>query len=118
MHWKDLDTGKDWGEGVTEDEMVGWHHLLKGHEFEQTLGESEGQGNLACCQSWACKDRHDWATERRKQSAWGHEAVEMWVVCEYQVHTEFQSLSAKNKNKKACKYFVNNFTLIVEMITF
>ena len=35
------------GEGVTEDEMVGWHHRLNGHEFEQTLGDSEGQGSLA-----------------------------------------------------------------------
>ena len=34
---------------MTEDEMVGWHHRLNGHEFEQTLGDSEGQGNLACC---------------------------------------------------------------------
>ena len=37
--------------GVTEDEMVGWHHRLHGHEFEQTLGDSEGQGRLACCSS-------------------------------------------------------------------
>ena len=37
--------------GVTEDEMVGWHHRLNGHEFEQTPGDSEGQGSLACCNS-------------------------------------------------------------------
>ena len=45
---KDRDTGKDWGQaekGVTEDEMVGWHHSLNGHEFEQTRGGSEGQGS-------------------------------------------------------------------------
>ena len=35
---------------MTEEEMVGWHHRLTGHEFEQTLGDGEGQGNLACCQ--------------------------------------------------------------------
>ena len=35
--------------GMTEDEMAGWHHRLNGHESEQTLGDSEGQGNLACC---------------------------------------------------------------------
>ena len=35
--------------GVTKDEMVGWHHRLNGHEFEQILGDSEGQGILACC---------------------------------------------------------------------
>ena len=37
---------------MTEDEMVGWHHQLNGHEFEQTLGNSEGQGSLACCSPW------------------------------------------------------------------
>ena len=49
---KDLDAGKDWGQKekrATEDEMVGWHHQLNGHEFDQTLGDSEGQGSLACC---------------------------------------------------------------------
>ena len=42
--------------GVTEDEMVGWHRQLNGHEFEQTLGDSEGQGSLACCSSWGCQE--------------------------------------------------------------
>ena len=49
---KDPDAGKDWGHEenrVTEDEMVGWPHQLNGHEFEQTLGDGEGQGSLACC---------------------------------------------------------------------
>ena len=41
---------------MTEDEMVGWHHRLDGHEFEQVPGEGEGQGSLACCSSWACKE--------------------------------------------------------------
>ena len=36
--------------------MVGWHHQLNGHEFEQTLGDSEGQGSLACCSPWGCKE--------------------------------------------------------------
>ena len=39
-----------------EDEMAGWHHWLDGHEFEKTLGESVGQGSLACCSSWGCKE--------------------------------------------------------------
>ena len=38
-----------------EDKMVGWHHRLNGHEFEQALGESEGQGSLVCCRPWGCK---------------------------------------------------------------
>ena len=41
---------------MTEDEMVGWHHQLNGHEFEQTLGDSEGQGSLACCGPWVQKE--------------------------------------------------------------
>ena len=51
---KDPDAGRDWGQaetGATEDEMVGWHHWLHGHEFEQTLGDSEGQGGLVCSSS-------------------------------------------------------------------
>ena len=49
---------------VTEDEMVGWHHQLSGHEFEQTLGESEGKGRLPCCSPWGCKqlDMTEWTT--------------------------------------------------------
>ena len=41
---------------MTEDEMVGWHPRLNGHEFEQALGDSEGQGGLACCSPWGCKE--------------------------------------------------------------
>ena len=44
------------GKGMTEDENVGWHHLLDGHEFELTLGDGDGQGNLACCSPWSCKE--------------------------------------------------------------
>ena len=42
--------------GVTEDEMVGWHHGLNGHESEQALGDSEGPGSLACCSPWGRKE--------------------------------------------------------------
>ena len=41
---------------MREDEMVGWHHQLNGHEFEQTLGAGDGQGDLACCSPWGCKE--------------------------------------------------------------
>ena len=41
---------------MTEDEMVGWHHRLDGHEFEQALGDGEGQGNLVCCSPWGHKE--------------------------------------------------------------
>ena len=41
---------------MTEDEMVGWQHQLDGHEFEQSPGDGEGQGRLACCSPWGCKE--------------------------------------------------------------
>ena len=56
--WKDPDVGKDWRleeKGTTEDEMSGWYHQLNEHEFEQTLGDGEGQGSLACCSPCGCK---------------------------------------------------------------
>ena len=62
---KDADAGKDWGQEEkegTEDEMVGWHHRLNGHE---SIGDSEGQGSLACCSAWDHKDLDtisDWTT--------------------------------------------------------
>ena len=56
---KTLIAGKNWRQeekGMTEHEMVGRHHQFNGHEFEQTLEDSEGQGSLACCSSWSCKE--------------------------------------------------------------
>ena len=56
---KDPDAGKYWGQeekGKTEDEMVGWHHRLDGDGFGWTLGVGDGQGGLACCGSWGCKE--------------------------------------------------------------
>ena len=56
---KDSDAGRDWGQeekGMTEDEMAGWHHGLDGHESEWTLGVGDGQGGLACCDSWGRKE--------------------------------------------------------------
>ena len=53
------DVGKDWEQeekGATEDEMVGWHHWFNEHEFEQTPGDSDGQGSLACCSPWGHKE--------------------------------------------------------------
>ena len=57
--WKDPDAGKDWGQeekGTTEDELVGRHHRLNGHEFEWTLGVDDGQGGLVCCSPWGHKE--------------------------------------------------------------
>ena len=71
---EDPDAGKDWRweeKGLTEDEMVGWHHQLNEHEFEQALGLGDGQGSLACCSPWGHKKQsmvlqrvgHDWAAK-------------------------------------------------------
>ena len=57
--WKNPDAEKDWRQeekGMTEDEMVVWHHWLNGHEFEQVLGVGDGQGSLACCSPWGLKE--------------------------------------------------------------
>ena len=56
---KDSDAGRDWGQEekrTTEDEMAGWHHRLDEHKFEWTPGVGDGQGGLACCNSWGLKD--------------------------------------------------------------
>ena len=68
--WKDPDVGKGWRheeKGMTEDEMVGWHHWFNGHELEQTLGDSEGQRSLLCCSPWGCKEL-DWLNEWTRQT--------------------------------------------------
>ena len=72
---KDPDAGKDRRQeekGTTEDEMVGWHHWLDGHEFEQALGVGDGQGSLVCCSPRGRKESDtteliDW-TELRSSS--------------------------------------------------
>ena len=69
---KDSDAGRDWGQeekGTTEDEMAGWHHWLDGHESEWTPGVGDGQGVLACCDSWGLG--HDWAPELN-WTEWGY----------------------------------------------
>ena len=48
---------EDGQKGMTEDEMVGWHHQCNGNEFEQALGVGDGQGSLACCSLWGCKEQ-------------------------------------------------------------
>ena len=57
--WKDPDAREDWRQkekGMTEDEMVGWPQWVNGHEFEQGLGDGDGQGSLACWSPWGCKE--------------------------------------------------------------
>ena len=74
---KDLNAGKDWRQhvkGTTENEMVGWHHQLNGHEFGQAPGVGDGQGGLACCSPWGHKElditeRLNW-TEAWDETLW------------------------------------------------
>ena len=73
--WKDPDTGKDWRQeekGKTEDGVVGWHHRLNGHEFEQAPGVGDGQGSLACCSPWGCKesDTTEWLNWTEEPGDW------------------------------------------------
>ena len=66
---KDPDAGKDFRQeekGMTEDEMIRWHHRLNGHESEQTLGDGEGQGGMVCCSQWGHKESD--MTERLNNS--------------------------------------------------
>ena len=73
---KDRDAGRDWGQeekGTTEDEMAGWHHQLDGQEFGWTPGVGDGQGGLACCDSWGyieldTTERLNWTTNYAKLS--------------------------------------------------
>ena len=75
---KDPDAGKDWRQeekGMTEDEMVGWHHQLNGHELEQALGVGKGQGSLACYCPWGRKelDMTEWLNNNSSKVVWQEE---------------------------------------------
>ena len=81
LTWKDPDAGKGWGQEEkrrTEDEMVGWHHRLNGHEFEQPLGVGDGQGSLACCSPWGRKESEwlsDWTELNWHKQQWSNVAT-------------------------------------------
>ena len=82
--WKDPDAGKDWRweeKGPTEDEMVGWHDQLDGHEFEQVPWVGEGQGSLACCSPWGCKESD--TTEGLNST---DTYTQMYITHTFQVH--------------------------------
>ena len=85
---KDLDAGKDQRQekGMTEDEMVGWHHQLKGHESEPTLGDGDGQGSLAWCSLWGRKESD---TTERLNDKIIHSEQNMEVVFDSFLHLIF-----------------------------
>ena len=72
---KTLMLGRREGKGTTEDEMVGWHHWLSGHEFEQAPGDGEGQGSLSCCGSWGYKELETtlWLNNNKASNLWYQE---------------------------------------------
>ena len=89
---KDSDAGKDWRQeekGMTEDEMVGWHHQLDGHESEQALGVGDEHGNLVCCSPWGRKqsdmvEQLNWTDHvLLSQQCWN------WDPLKLSSHTEF-----------------------------
>ena len=89
--WKDPDTGKDWRQeekGTTEDEMVGWHHWLNGRESEWTPGVGDGQGGLACCDSWGRKEsdtteRLNWTELNHLGLFWSCLVTKLWpTLCD------------------------------------
>ena len=90
--WKDPDAGKDWGQeekGMTEDEMVEWHHRLNGHEFKWAPGVGNGQGGLVCCSPWGCQESD--MTERLNWTD---------TLCTF-VHVKYYTLKDdKRKNKE------------------
>ena len=107
---KDPDTGKDWRQeekGTTENEMAGCHHWLNGHEFEQAPGAANGQGSLACCSPWGCKESDvieqlNWteapyicvpsSCKLSKMQMWDF-LVAQWIrICLPMQGTQFQSL--------------------------
>ena len=83
---KDPNAGRDWGQeekGTTEDKMAGWHHWLDGRESEWTPGVGDGQGGLACCDSWGRKESDttewlNWTELNWYQELWGNISLWFW----------------------------------------
>ena len=90
--WNVPDAGKDWSweeKGVTDEEMVGWHHQFNGHEFKQAPGVGDGQGSLECCRSWGHKEsdmtkRLNWTDPQRGEPNflyWTASGSAAWQAC-------------------------------------
>ena len=80
---KDPDAGKDWGQeekGATENDMVEWHHQLKGHEFEQTPGDSEEQGCLVCSNPWDCEESHTTEQLNNNKKTLQVFSIKLWTI--------------------------------------
>ena len=105
--WKDPDAGKDWRHEekvTTEDEMVGWHHRLNGHEFEQAPWDSEGQGSLAHCSPQGTKSQtrlSDW-TELNWSNQWITKEIKEYLQTNENESMKIQNLwdAAKTSSKR------------------
>ena len=78
---KDSNAGRDWGQEekeMTKDEMAGWHHRLDGRESDWTPGDGDGQGGLACCDSWGCKESD--TTERLNWTEGHFSCFSYWMI--------------------------------------
>ena len=101
---QDPDAGRDWGQeekGTTEDEMAGWHHWLDGRESEWTLGAGDGQGGLACCDSWGLKEsdtieRLNWTELNKKRKRLESSLSAMWEYSKKVVTCEPESGSSRD----------------------
>ena len=111
--WKDPDARKDWRQeekGMTEDEMVGWHHQLDGHEFEQALGIGDGQGSLVCCSPWGLK-----ASEMTERLNWSE------LTNPRLIYFSFLSKSCPGRHHKCYSLYLEHFSpslLLVNSINF
>ena len=111
--WKDPDAGKDWRQeekGTTEDKMVGRHHWLDGHEFEQALGIGDGQGSLVCCSPWGIK-----ASEMTERLNWS-ELTNLRLI-----YFSFLSKSCPGTHQKCYSLYLEHFSpslLLVNSINF
>ena len=111
--------GKDWSQeekGMTEDEMVGWHYLLlDGHEFEQTPGDDKGQGSLACCSPWGCKE-----SDTAERLTWTEAKMCIWM--RKGNNKEEKSMTLKSENQFFLKitqpksWFFENFSTIDKVL--
>ena len=105
--WKDPDAGTDWREKekvTTEDEMVGWQHQLNGHEFEQTPGDGEGQGSLACCSPRSHKesDTTEWLNKKISLKCELHYNLWPHLLFPFEWHLSSCQMLATHTSRVAC----------------
>ena len=110
---KDSDAGRDWVQeekGMPEDEMAGWHHWLDGHESEWTPGVGDGQGGLACCDSWGFKEsdmteRLNWT--RIKKIQFPFPSKNIWNLSLIRLqHSSWYSISESDKEVASAVVFI------------